>query len=107
MNVVMTLASSTMKITGLRKRCRGSSLRKESRIAAKTISFVKTLVPAPRALQFPYSLIRLLVQSQVQLQDVDAGLAEEPERATVGRLLDELLHPLRRQVSLLRDPRRL
>ena len=41
MTVVMTLPISTMNMTGLRKSVRGSSLRNESPIAAKTMSRVK------------------------------------------------------------------
>ena len=41
MTVVITLPSSTMKMTGLRIRVRGSTLTNELPIAAKTISFVK------------------------------------------------------------------
>jgi hypothetical protein len=41
--VTMTLPTSTMKITGLRISVRGSSLRNEAPMAAKTISRVKRL----------------------------------------------------------------
>ena len=41
--VVITLPSSTMKMTGLRKSVRGSSFRNESEIAAKTVAREKML----------------------------------------------------------------
>ena len=84
MTVVITLPSSTMNITGFRNWSRGSSFGNESRIAAKTMSREKML-PARGP------LAGLLVECEVQLEDVDARLAEEAERSAVRVVVDQLL----------------
>ena len=76
-----------MKMTGLRKSVRGSSLRNESPIAARTISREKMLC-------FGRVTGALLVECEVELEHVDAGLAEEAEPAAVGVLVDQLLDAL-------------
>ena len=90
--VVITLPSSTMNITGFCTWLRGSSFGNESRIAASTSSREKTLADAAAITSPPP------VECEVELEDVDAGLAEEAEAAPVGVLADQLLHGGERQV---------
>ena len=81
--VVITLPISTMNITGLRTCMRGSSLGNESRTAASDD------LAGEDALGLPGHR-RLLVEREVELEHVDARLAEEAERAAVGVLVDQL-----------------
>ncbi len=76
--VVITLPSSTMNMTGFVHCRRGSSFGNESRIAASTSSREKTL---PRARG--HHCTSEAVESEVELEHVDAGLAEEAEAAAV------------------------
>ena len=87
-----------MNITGLRDCSRGSSFGNESRIAATTISREKMLGGCAG-----HQRVLLLVECEVELEDVDAGLAEEAERAAVGVVVDQLLHASR---AAGRGPRR-
>ena len=77
--VVITLPSSTMNITGFRTCSRGSSFGNESRIAAsdELAREDAAAVARPSRASEP-------VESEVELEHVDAGLAEEAERAAVG-----------------------
>ena len=84
--MVMTLPSSTMNITGFRTWWRGSSFGNESRIAASDEIARENAWP-PRACHQRASL----VEREVELEDVHAGLAEEPERAAVGVVVDQVL----------------
>ena len=72
--VVITLPISTMNITGFLNWSRGSSFGNESRIAASARSREKMLELTGVPL-----LSGLLVESEVELEDVHAGLAEEAE----------------------------
>ena len=55
----------------------------------------------------PSTLALRLVECEVELEDVDARLAEEAPRAAVGVLRDQLLHGRERQVPDGGDPARL
>ena len=96
--VVITLPSSTMNMTGfvqlqprveLRERVAD---RREDEVAREH---------AGRAAG--HQLLCLLVEREVELEHVDARLAEEAERAAVGVLRDQLLHGGERQVANGRD----
>ena len=71
---------------------RGSSFGNESRIAASTSSREKTL---PRAARPSATCPSELVESEIELEDVDAGLAEEAEAAPVGVVVRSASAPSR------------
>ena len=91
--VVITLPSSTMNITGLLSLEARVELRervadrREHELAREDAAEVGGHQAPPR-----------LVESEIELEDVDARLAEEAEAAAVGVLLDQLLHGRERQV---------
>ena len=82
--VVMTLPSSTMKITGLRTSVRGSSLRNESPIAARTISRVKRLCWTGRSSAVSWSSARLSSST------FTPGSPKKPSEAAVRGVVDQL-----------------
>ena len=71
---------------------RGSSFGNESRIAARTSSREKRLA------RLAAISCLLLVEREVELEHVHAGLAEEARAASVGVLVDQLLHCREREV---------
>ena len=101
--VVITLPSSTMNITGFLSCSRGSSFGNESRIAASD----ELAREEAGRLARPSSCCLPLVEREVELEDVHAGLAEEAEAAAVGVRRDQLLHGRERQVPDGRDAARL
>ena len=95
--VVTTLPSSTMNITGFLTCRRGSSFGNESRIAASTSSRREDASLCHSG----------SIECEVELEDVDARLAEEAEAAAVGVLLDQLLDGREGQMADGRDATRL
>ena len=80
MPVVIALPSSTMNITGFLNWSRGSSFGNESRAAARTSSRENTPERRrARAGRSPSTTSRpsQVVEREVELEDVHAGLAEE------------------------------
>ena len=93
---MITAPTSTTNITGLRTWTRGSSLRSDVDDRAQHDRAVE---------QGPGTAARFigrgsfLVESEVELEHVDAGLAEEAEEAAVGVVGDELVDAVERQVA--------
>ena len=89
----MTAPISTTNITGLRNWWRGSSLRSESSTARSHDRAVEE-----RAGLVAEGLVghrrRFLVECDVELEHVDARLAEEAEEAAVGVVVDQVQDPL-------------
>ena len=56
---------------------------------------------------YPQPLLLLAVEGQVELENIDSGLAEEAQRPFVSVLLDEPVHLVLRQAALPGDPGRL
>ena len=97
--VVMTAPISTTNITGLRTCTRGSSLRSEATSGGHQDRAVEQ---RPRAAFDAVALgaagdlrWRSSVEGQVELEDVDAGLAEHAEEAPVGVVVDRAAGPAR------------
>ena len=98
--VVITLPSSTMNMTGLRNwRPRVELRERVARSPRATMSREKMLARAA-CHQRP-----LLVEREVELEHVHAGLAEEAERAPVGVLVDQLLRRARERQAAHRRRR--
>ena len=103
MPVVTTLPSSTMNMTGFRTCERGSSLGNESPDRGE-----HELAREDAAACAGHRLLPSeLVESEIELEDVHAGLAEEAEAAPVRVVADQLLHRRERQVADRGDAARL
>ena len=77
-----------MNITGFRICDRGLSFGNESLTAASTSSREKMLPRAPDHRLLPFTV----VEGEVELEHVDAWLAQEAQAAAVSVVRDQLLH---------------
>ena len=100
--MVITAPISTTNITGLRICTRGSSLRSDSTSAGRMISGSNS----ERGWFVGHAAV-LLVESEVELEHVHAGLAEQAEEAAVGVVGDQAVDLGERQVADRGDPVRL
>src|SRR5579871_2741384 len=98
--VVITDPTSTTNMTGFRSWIRGSSFVNESIVARVRMSRVKSF-----AVWRANSV--LLVECEVELEHVHAGLPEEAERAADRVGVDQVLHGREREVANGGDPPRL
>ena len=53
------------------------------------------------------SLRRCLIERKIELKNIDAGLAKEPEGAALDLILDELPDAFLGKITRFRDPRHL
>ena len=104
--VVITLPSSTMNITGFLSCSARIELRERVADRGRRTSSREKMLRAD--LRGPSSVaLSPAVECEVELEDVDARLAEEAPRAAGRVLRDQLLHRRERQVADGRDPARL